>query len=681
MLNDTPKPEIDRDCTRLTGADGVFDRAWRHGLLLAFLLLLLLIVFVTGIGYQQIEAAHARLQAISELHVKKLDLTKRMHMLASQRTLLLQKVILMADPFERDALRLTFDRLGTEFGLARGELRTLELSADERRELERQARITREALPIQQQVLDLAQADRMQEAAAVLMEHVVPLQERILATLAALDHLSRKQAMLATEQAKHEGAQAGMWMLGLSAAALLLGAVVAGIVFRQASRASRDREYLALHDALTGLPNRRLFFDRLGLAIAKAQRDGKRLGVMFIDLDNFKPVNDSLGHAAGDALLRAVSERLRATVRAQDTVARVGGDEFVVLVGDISHSDELFRLAERILDNLSKPFTILGREVYAGCSIGISSYPEDGTTPEALCKCADIAMYQAKQAGRGCFRLYDPEMNRLATEHLELETALRQALERDEFELVYQPQIDVTSGALYGMEALLRWRHPQRGLLTPAQFLPVAEQSDLILHIGRRSLLKACEQCRGWLAQGYGELKVAVNLSSREFWRGDIVGSVREALEQTGLPPRLLQLELTEGILMENVETAAARVRELKALGVMIAVDDFGTGYASLAHLVRFPIDVLKVDRYFVQDIDQHLTDRAIVCAILALAESLQLDVVAEGVERAPQIDLLRGLGCHLFQGYYVSRPLAPVELSAWLRAYQARATDLSRLA
>ncbi len=675
------KSVVDRARSKLMQVDGPFDRAWRHGLLLGFLALLSLMVFVTGIGYRQIEAAHARLKAISELHVKKIDLTKRMHLLASQRTLLLQKIILTTDPFERDNLRLTFDRLGTEFVLARSALLKLQLSSAERQALEQQARITRTALPIQQQVLELAQGDRIEEAAAILMERVIPLQERILATLSALDHLSRTHAMLATEQARRAGEQARVWLLGLSAVAMVLGIVVAGIVIRQTSRASRDREYLALHDALTGLPNRRLFLDRLGQAITKAQREGKRVGVMFIDLDNFKPVNDSLGHAAGDALLRAVAERLRAAVRAQDTVARLGGDEFVVVVGDITDSDELFRVAERILESMTQPFTIHERELYAGCSIGICSYPEDGDTPEALSKCADIAMYQAKQAGRGCFRLYDPEMNRLAAEHLELESALRRAVERDELELFYQPQLDWTNGEIYGVEALLRWRHPQRGLISPAEFLAVAEKSDLILRIGRRNLERACAQCRAWLDQGYGEIKMAVNISGREFWRGDIVETVREALKQSGLPPPMLQIELTEGILMEDVQSAIERVRELKTLGVKIAVDDFGTGYSSLAHLKRFPIDVLKIDRYFVKDIEHHPADRAIVCALIALAESLYLDVVAEGVERLTQIELLRKLGCHIFQGYYVSKPLPSSEFINWLNKYQSDNHSLPRVA
>lgn len=674
-------PPNHQDAVLRPDGRGPFDRAWRSRILLGFAALLLLILFVTGIGYTQMEAAYSRLQEITGQHMKKLELTKIMHLSARNRTLLLQKIILMRDPFERDAARMVFERLGAEFIQARTALLTLDLSPEERTKLEEQHRLVAHAVPIQQQILDLVYADRLKEAEYLLMDQAVAAQDAVLTALSELDQMSQKAALQAARRASQDHRQTRAWMLGLSAAALALGLLVAILVFRQANQASRAREYLFMHDLLTGLPNRLLLNDRLGQAMARARRDRKKLGVLCLDLDNFKLVNDSLGHAMGDELLRSVARRIRERLRSEDTVARVGGDEYVVIVGGAETADDLIQVAKQLIALLGQPFVLAGRERYVTCSIGLSIYPDDGEAPETLLKNADIAMYHAKEAGRGRHRLFDPEMNNQATRRLELETAMHRGVERDEFELHYQPQIDWASGAVCGAEALIRWNHPERGLVPPSEFLPLAEKSDLILQIGRRSLLTACRQCQSWADSGHTELKVALNLSGREFWHGDIVGLVREALQSTGLPAQRLQIELTEGILMENVDLAAERVRALKALGVMIAVDDFGTGYSSLAHLKRFPIDVLKIDRYFVQDIERHATDRAIVRAILALADTLNLEVVAEGVESEAQITLLLELGCTLFQGYHVSRPLPADQLLAWLQEYRPGRTGSARVA
>lgn len=657
-----------QDKDAVENARSPLGRAWRSGLLLGFVVLLLLILFVTGIGYTQIQAAHARLHYITDQHMKKLELTKIMHLSARNRTLLLQRVMLQRDPFARDESRMAFEASGADFVRARLALLGLGLSPQERALLDDLRAAVQRAQPILQEIIELAYADWLEEAGHRLVEQAIPAQDTILSVLSGLDRMTREAAQQAARQADREYTQALHSMLGLSAAALTVGLLVAILVIRRASEASRIREHLATHDLLTGLPNRLLLKDRLDQALAHARRERRKLGVMFIDLDGFKRINDSLGHAAGDALIRAVAGRIRAGIRAEDTVARVGGDEFVVIGGGAQTVDDLIHIAENLIATLGRPFELCGRQTYVGCSIGISVYPEDGDTAQTLIEHADVAMYHAKEAGRGCYRLFDPAMNSRVGEQLELETAMRQGLERDEFVLHYQPQIDWSSGIVCGVEALVRWNHPQRGLVPPSEFLPLAEKSDLILQLGRRSLEMACKQAIDWDVQGCNGLKVAVNLSRREFWRGDIVGLVRETLEKTGMPAQRLQIELTEGILMENVDLAAERVWELKALDVMIAVDDFGTGYSSLAHLKRFPIDVLKIDRYFVKDIEQQATDRAIVRAILALADSLGLEVVAEGVENEAQIALLRKLGCTRFQGYHVSRPLPADQVLSWLQ-------------
>jgi len=358
----------------------------------------------------------------------------------------------------------------------------------------------------------------------------------------------------------------------------------------------------------------------------------------------------------------------------------VGGDEFVVLAGEAKDVTALMQVAEQIIEALKAPITLTGHEVFVGCSVGLSVYPGDAEHATELLRCADLAMYHAKQRGRGCLSLYDQEMDSQAMQRMELETDMRHALERNEFALHYQPQVEWASGQVKGVEALVHWEHPEKGVISPDGFLPLAEQSDLILHIGRRLLLQACLHCLEWNRLGH-DLKVAFNVSGREFWRGDLVGTLRSALESTGLPAHCLQVELTEGVLMHDVDLAAQRIRDIKALGVKVAVDDFGTGHSSLAHLKRFPIDVLKVNRYFVREIENDPTNQAIVRAILALAGSLDLEVVAEGVESGAQIALLQRLGCTLFQGNHVSRPLPAAELLAQLRQGRVNCAGITRAA
>ncbi|HEY1147285.1 MAG TPA: EAL domain-containing protein [Pseudoduganella sp.] len=426
-------------------------------------------------------------------------------------------------------------------------------------------------------------------------------------------------------------------------------------------------QHIAHHDVLTGLPNRMLLQDRLSQAIAYANRSGHPLWVMLIDLDRFKFVNDSLGHKAGDLLLKTVATRLQSSVRESDTVARLSGDEFVAVLSEYPDESLSPVIIERVMKALAQPVMLEGKEFFVTCSIGVAVYEADGTPAERLIEHADIAMYSAKKQGRNCFQFYQPAMNEEAQERIRIESALRNALERNEFVLHYQPQVDLDSGRIVGMEALLRWQHPELGMVPPARFIGLAEETGLIVPIGAWVLRTACAQAKTWHEAGYEGLRVGVNLSARQFGQQNLVASIAAALAETGLPASALEIELTESLFMNDVTQAVSLLHELKALGVALAIDDFGTGYSSFSYLRNFPIDVLKIDRSFVSDIATDADDAAIVVSIIALAHNLQLRVIAEGVESEEQLEFLRRHGCDEMQGYYFSRPVAPPEFEQLL--------------
>jgi diguanylate cyclase (GGDEF)-like protein/PAS domain S-box-containing protein len=426
--------------------------------------------------------------------------------------------------------------------------------------------------------------------------------------------------------------------------------------------------HLANHDALTSLPNRSLLLDRLSQALVFALRSGRQAAVMLIDLDRFKNINDSLGHEIGDKIIMEIARRLSSCVRVGDTIARVGGDEFVVIRPDVVRADAVATLAQQILEALSQPMTIQDHEFYPTGSIGISMFPKDGRDSQTLLKNADTAMYRAKDAGRNNFQFYAHEMNSRALERLKLESGLRRALERGEFVLHYQPQMDIANGLVVCVEALLRWEVPGRQIRLPGDFIPLAEETGLIAAIGEWVLRAACAQRKAWQDRGvFSGERTAVNLSARQFKQQDIVKVVSQVLEQTGCRPEWLELEITESVLMENPEAAAETLQKLSDMGVHLSIDDFGTGYSSLSYLKRFPIDALKIDKSFVRDITTDADDAAIAKAVIALAHSLKLTVIAEGVETVAQRDFLFDQQCCHMQGYYFSRPLAVDCMEQWL--------------
>jgi len=415
---------------------------------------------------------------------------------------------------------------------------------------------------------------------------------------------------------------------------------------------------LAHYDTLTDLPNRVLFYDRLSRALAQAKRNGWRTGVMFMDVDRFKNINDTLGHSVGDQLLKKVAERLVRSVRASDTVGRLGGDEFGIVLSNLSESNDAALVAQKIIANFNEPFVLEGAEFFVTPSLGLTLSPKDGVEVDELIKNADAAMYRAKEAGRNNYQYYSPEMSARGRALVTLEGSLRRALDNEEFLLHYQPKADVASGKITGVEALLRWRRPDQGLVSPAEFIPVLEETGLIVQVGEWVLNAVCGQINAWVNAGVEPVPIAVNLSARQFLQVDLGASIRRVLETHRVDPALIEFEITESSLMVNPQEATRTLEYLKALGVTLSIDDFGTGYSSLSYLKRFPINALKIDRSFVRDVTTDVNDAAITLAVISMAHTLGLKVVAEGVETEEQLSFLADHGCDQIQGYYLAKPL-----------------------
>jgi len=437
------------------------------------------------------------------------------------------------------------------------------------------------------------------------------------------------------------------------------------------ARKESQIQHISHYDPLTGLPNRLLFYDRLERVLEQAQRDDCMAAVMLLNLDRFKQVNDSFGHPIGDQLLQSVALRLESLLRAGDTVARIGGDEFAVVLGDMRNAHEAGDLAQKILDSFARDAISLGdSEIFAGTSIGISIYPLDGPDTTMLIKNADAALAHAKSEGRNNFQYYAAQMNAMAWQRLTLETSLRRALEREEFVLYYQPKVDLVSGKIIGTEALLRWQSPERGLVPPLEFIGLLEETGLMLPVGEWVLRAACKQGALWVQSGFASVRIAVNLSALQFRQADLSGMVQRICNETGLDLGLgtLELELTESLIMKNADEATVTLNKLHEMGVSLAIDDFGTGYSSLSYLKRFPINTLKIDQSFICDLEDNQEDVAIVTAIVALGHSLGLKVIAEGVETFEQLHYLREMKCDEIQGYLFSRPVPAAEMTRLLQ-------------
>jgi diguanylate cyclase (GGDEF)-like protein len=451
-------------------------------------------------------------------------------------------------------------------------------------------------------------------------------------------------------------------MLAATPGLLIFGTLLSLRILRQRERTADWVNHMAFHDDLTSLPNRLMLNRRLGEALNRHRRAGIPLAILFMDLDRFKVINDSLGHGVGDELLCQVAQRLRATSRDGDLIARMGGDEFIVMITRQANLVDVCARAQRLVDHLSAPYLLGNRECHITLSLGISMFPSDGDDAQTLLKAADMAMYRAKETGRNTYLYYEPSMNVHTADRLELESDLSHALERGEFLLHYQPKVDAVTGIIIGTEALLRWKHPLRGFVAPREFIPLAEETGLIVSIGEWVLATACARNKAWQDQGLTKLTVAVNLSARQFRDPMFIPKLTRIISTSGLEPSSLELEITESMVMSHGGSAVAALENLKSIGVQIAIDDFGTGYSSLAYLKLFPIDILKVDRSFIQDIPAESSDKKIVRAIIAMAHSLRLKVVAEGVETEDQLKFLRAQRCDAVQGYFLHRPLSEAE-------------------
>ena len=452
---------------------------------------------------------------------------------------------------------------------------------------------------------------------------------------------------------------------------LVIATIEAHKLAEQIQMSKTHLDHLAHHDGLTDLPNRMLLHDRLGQAIESARRRGRKLALLFMDVDRFKNINDSLGHGIGDQLLQSVAKRLVECVRHSDSVCRQGGDEFIILLAEIEHAEDAALSAQKVLTALAIPHRIDQHDLYISVSIGICIYPDDGSDATSLIKGADMAMYRTKENGGNDYTFFEQNMNTQAVKKLSTETDLQLALQRQEFVLYYQPKINLQSGEIVGVEALIRWRHPRHGLILPGQFIQIAEDCGLIVPIGAWVLREACKQAKAWQDSGFPPLPVAVNISAAQFRRKDFLESLARILKDTGLAARYLELELTESVLMQDANVTVSMLKALKAMGAQLAIDDFGTGFSSLSYLKRFPIDTLKIDQSFMHDITKamdNLDDAALVTAVIGLGKSLNLCVIAEGVETHEQLVFLQNQGCSEGQGFYFSQPVSEKKMTTLLR-------------
>ncbi|HEB66993.1 MAG TPA: EAL domain-containing protein, partial [Gammaproteobacteria bacterium] len=434
-------------------------------------------------------------------------------------------------------------------------------------------------------------------------------------------------------------------------------------------------QHMAHHDALTDLPNRNLFLDRLQQALIRARHHDRLVAVMFMDLDRFKNINDTLGHNTGDQLLLQLSERLKHSVRDGDTIARFGGDEFAILLDDVDNENSIAAVAQKLLQTLSEPFHVNSHELFITASIGIAIFPHDGDDPDTLLRNADVAMYRAKELGKNNYQFYSDDMSARNFERLTLENHLRHALARQQFVLYYQPQVDARLDRIVGVEALLRWQHPELGLVSPSNFIALLEETGLIEDVGKWVLETACRQSKNWHDAGFDDLQMSVNISSRQFNNTEFIDVLHDTLDRTGVNPECLELELTESMLMRQASSVVTALKSLNELGVRFAIDDFGTGYSSLSYLRRFPIETIKIDRSFIRDITDDPDDAAITRAIVVMARNLSLKVIAEGVETEKQLAFLEENDCHLIQGFYYSPPVPVAEMTALLEK-QGRRND-----
>ncbi len=645
---------------------------------IGFIIVLTLMVALSATGLRYVAEANQRLKQIALNNNVKIELATEMHSALRERALSLHSLPILDDPFDKDSEIQRFNAQGILYIQARDRLEHLPLNPQESDILALIRKLTREAQPEVQAVVEMAMFNsNEQDVFARIRKFAIPAQRAIAAQVSALLELQRNQTEVAVMNAEISYKNVRNLMIGLGTAALLIGLLITGFVIRRVSFQAKQLADQAMYDPLTGLPNRSLLHDRLEQEIEISKREHKSFGVLLMDLDRFKEVNDTLGHDVGDELLREVGRRLIETVRDEDTVARLGGDEYVVLIHNLDPKGASF-IANKVLAALDKPFHWQNQSIDIGASLGLSFYPSQCDDASSLLRCADIAMYVAKRSGNG-YALYSQDQDRTSRGDLSLKSELREAIQSNQLCLHYQPQINHRSGRISGLEALVRWNHPQRGFLPPDTFIPLAEDAGLIGPLSRWVLNAALGQLVSLHQRGY-MLNMAVNLSARNLHDMELPANVSRLLADSGINPKYLTLEITESAVMSNPSDGLIILTALDKMGVTLSIDDFGTGYSSLAYLKRLPVDELKIDKSFVTDMEENDNDAVIVRSTIDLAHNLGLKVTAEGVETQGAWDTLSILGCDQSQGYLMGRPMSVEKLELWLRESAYSSTVASAL-
>ena len=632
-----------------------------------FVIVLALMVALGAIGLRYVAEANQRLKDIAQTNNLKIELATEMHSALRERAISMHTLPNIVDAFEKDDEIQRFNAEAARYAKARTRLESMPLSPQEREILAKIFKMTREAGSEVQAVVDRsAFIDDPADVFEWIRNVAMPRQSAIAEQVNLMLELQRNQTAAAVQDAENSFSRVRNLMLGLGAAALLTGITIAGFVAQRVTRQARQLETQAMHDLLTGLPNRSLLHDRLQHEIGLTKREHASFGVVLMDLDRFKKVNDTLGHDVGDEVLREVGRRLKEATRAEDTVARLGGDEYVLLIHNLEPEDAAL-IANKIFAALNNPFHWQNQSIDLDASLGLSFYPSQCDDASGLLRCADIAMYVAKRSGQG-YALYSPDQELTSRDDLSLKSELREAIQSNQLSLYYQPQIDHRSQRVSGLEARVRWNHPSRGLLAPNQFIPLAEDAGLIAPLTHWVLKTALAQLAALRNKGY-DLTMAVNLSVRNLHDMELSASILALLSENGVAPQDLILEITESAVMTNPSDGLTILTELDRMGVTLAIDDFGTGYSSLAYLKRLPVDELKIDKSFVTDMEENDNDAVIVRSTIDLAHNLGLKVTAEGVETRGAWDLLEILGCDNSQGYFMGKPMPAEKLEAWLLA------------
>ena len=644
-------------------------------ILLGFGSILLLVTLLIIIGVTNLSKSKSHLDRIVNSNNLKIQLSNQMHQSARERTISLQFMLITDEPGKLEDYMNRMVSYGGKFVASRHAFLDLDLSLKEKEILEQQAALSRKVGPLQNEIADLINFGELEPAQKLLTEKAEPLQNEVFKILSQLQDIQRDETKLALRENSdnYKHIIGVMWIVTIIV--ILLSISIVFFTLRLISRNEeqqkiyrQDIEKQAFYDHLTGLPNRRLLSDRMQHAILHTERNEILLAILFIDCDRFKPINDTLGHAVGDNLLISIANRLKKNVRNSDTVCRVSGDEFIIVLEEINHMSIVERIAQNILDSIAEPHYLEGHKIFTTVSIGITVYPIDENDVDGLITSADIAMYHAKQSGGNQFEYFNSDMNVRSKQRLVLEQDLHDAQLNNELEIYYQPLYSIDAERkMIGVEALLRWHHPIHGTVSPVDFIDITENTGLIIPIGEWVLIKACKQIREWERQNLSKVAISINLSPRQFVDTNLVSAVQNALDTSGINPNQLNLEITESTAMYSIDKTIDILHSLKNLGVNISIDDFGTGYSSLSYLQQMPIDNLKIDRSFIKNIHLSEKDKAFVRAIVTMANTLGMKTVAEGVELEEQFDFLKEVGCEVAQGYLFSEPVPADQLEGLL--------------